>query len=66
MGWVINATPQPLYLREGNPASILQKAGWAPAPVWRGAETLTPTGIRSADRTARSESLSDYAIPAHN
>jgi hypothetical protein len=24
--------------------------GWAPGPVWKGAENLTPTGIRSPDR----------------
>ena len=32
--------------------------GWgAPGPVWKGAENLAPTAIRSPDRTARSESL---------
>jgi hypothetical protein len=31
--------------------------GWAPGPVWTGAENLVPTGIRSPDRPARSESL---------
>ena len=30
---------------------------WAPGPVWAGAENLAPTGIRSPDRPARSESL---------
>jgi hypothetical protein len=29
----------------------------APGPVWTGAENLAPTGIRSPDRPARSESL---------
>jgi len=24
---------------------IVQEAGWAPEPVWIGAENLTPTGI---------------------
>jgi hypothetical protein len=36
---------------------IVQEAGGAPGPVWTGAENLAPTGIRSADRPARSESL---------
>jgi len=31
--------------------------GWSPGPVWTGAENLVPTGIRSPDRPARSESL---------
>ena len=30
---------------------------WASGPVWTGAENLAPTGIRSPDRAARSESL---------
>jgi hypothetical protein len=37
---------------------IVQEAGWASGPVWTGAENLAPTGIRSPDRPARSESLS--------
>jgi len=28
-----------------------------PGPVWTGAENLTPTGIRSSDRPACSETL---------
>jgi hypothetical protein len=50
-------------LRPGrfNPAkdsvAIVQEAEWAPGPVWTGAENLAPTGIRSPDRPARSESL---------
>ena len=36
---------------------IVQEAGWAPGPVWTGAENLAPTGFRSPDRPARSESL---------
>jgi hypothetical protein len=36
---------------------IVQEAGWAPGPVWTDAENLSPTGIRSPDPPARSESL---------
>jgi len=32
-----------------DPVPILQEAGWAPGPVWTGAENLDPTGIRSPD-----------------
>jgi hypothetical protein len=35
----------------------VKEAGWAPRPVWTGAENLAPTGFRSPDRPARSESL---------
>ena len=35
----------------------VQGAGWAPGPVWAGAENFTPAGIRSIDRIAHSELL---------
>jgi hypothetical protein len=41
----------------------LQEAGWAPGPVWAGAENLASTGIRSPDRPARSESLYRLSYP---
>ena len=40
-----------------DPVSIVQEAVWAQGPVWMGAENFAPTGIRSPDRPARSESL---------
>ena len=36
---------------------------WAPEPVCTGAENLSPTGIRSPDRPARSESLYGLSYP---
>jgi hypothetical protein len=36
---------------------IVQEAGLALEPVWRGTENLAPTGIQSPDLPARSESL---------
>ena len=30
-----------------DPVPIVQGAGWAPGPVWTGAENIVPTGIRS-------------------
>jgi len=55
MEGVVNATPQPLYPRERDPLPIVQEAGWDPWPVWTGAEYLASTGIRSPDRSVRSE-----------
>jgi hypothetical protein len=55
-GWVVNATPWPLY-HERDPVPIVQKAGCAPGPVWVSAKNLAPTRIRSPDCPARSESL---------
>ena len=40
-----------------DPVPIVQEAGWAPGPVWTGAENLVSTGIRSPDRPARRQSL---------
>jgi len=51
---------------EKDPVPIVQEAGWAPGPVWTGAENLAPTGIRSPDRTAHSQSLYRLSYPAHN
>ena len=49
--------PGPLFTLGKDPVSIVQEAGWAPGPVWTGAENLGPTRIRSPDRPARSQSL---------
>ena len=54
---MVNVTPRNLYYREIDPLSILQEAGWAPGPVWTGADNLAPAGIRSPDRPASSDSL---------
>jgi len=46
----------PLYRRLGGPQG----------PVWAGAENLAPpTGIRSPDRPARSQSLNRLRYPTH-
>ena len=37
--------------------------GWAPEPVWTGAENLAPTGILSPDRPVSSESLYRLSYP---
>ena len=52
-GWGVSVTPRPLFTPGKDPVSIVQEAGWAPGPVWMGAENLAPTGIRSPDRPAR-------------
>ena len=58
-------TRYPLYRRLGGPKGRCgQEAGWAPGPVWTGAENHTPTGIRSPDLPARSQSLYRLRYPA--
>ena len=56
-GCGVSVRPRPLFTPGKDPAPIVLEARWAPGPVWTGAENLTPTGIRSTDRPARSQSL---------
>jgi hypothetical protein len=44
---------------------IVPEAGWAPGPVWTGAENLAPTGIRSPEHPTHSQSLYRLSYPAH-
>jgi hypothetical protein len=54
-GW---SAPRPGRFTPGKDSvSTVQKAGWAPGPVWTCAKNLAPTGIRSPDRPACSQSL---------
>jgi hypothetical protein len=55
---VVSTTPR-LFTPGKEPVPMVQEAGWAPGPVWTCAKYLTPTGIRSPDRPARSS----VAIP---
>ena len=43
--WGVSVTPRLLFAPGKDPVPIVQEAGWASAPVWRGAENLAP--IRS-------------------
>jgi hypothetical protein len=62
MVWVVNTTPWPLYPRERRGTHFI--GGWVgPRPVSTGVENLPPTGIRSPDRPARSESLYRLSSP---
>ena len=57
MGVMFKAKPLPFYPREKYKLPIVLEATWTLGPVLRVAENLTPTGVRSPDRPARSESL---------
>jgi hypothetical protein len=57
--WEVSVTPRPHFTHGKDPVPIVQEAGWAPGPVWTGAENLASTGIRFPDRPARSS----VAIP---
>jgi hypothetical protein len=63
-GWVVNATPRLLYLREGNPAPIVQEPGWAPGPAWTSVQILVPTGFDPRTTQPVANRCTYYAIPA--
>jgi len=58
-GWVVSSTPRLHFTPGKDPVTIAQEAGWAPGPVWTGAENFAPTGIRSRTFQPRSS----VAIP---
>ena len=51
------------FTPRNDPVPIVQEAGWAPGPVWTGAENLAPTGIRSLDCPARSSVTIPTELP---
>jgi len=64
------STPRPGRFTPGrDPVPIVQKAGWAPGPVWMGAENLVPTGfdprtVQPVGITTLTE-LSRAILPSH-
>ena len=44
-GCMVSDTPRPPLPPGKDPVPILQEAGWAPEPVWIGAENLASTGF---------------------
>jgi len=63
-GLGVSVTPWPLFTPWKDPVPIVQEAGWAPGPVWTGAENLSSTGILSLDRPARGQSQYRLGYPA--
>ena len=53
----VSVAPRPFFTPWKDPVPIVQEAGWAPGPVWTGAENFAPTGIRSPYRSASSQAL---------
>ena len=64
-GWGVSVTPRLLFTPRKDTVTNVQEAGWAPGPVWTGAENLAPTGIRPPDHPAHGQSLYRLCYPAH-
>ena len=64
--WGDRVTPRPIFTPRKDPVPIVQEAGWAPGPVLTGAENLAPTGMRTPDRPARSQSIYRLSYRAHS
>ena len=58
------ARPGRTLLPGKEPVPVLQEAGWAPAPVWKGGKSR-PHRDSIPDRPARSQSLYRLSYPAH-
>ena len=44
-GWGVSVNPRSIFTPGKDPVPITQEAGWAPGPVWTGAENLIPPGF---------------------
>jgi len=55
-GWVVSSTPRPHFTPGKDPVPILQDAGWAPGPVWKGGKSR-PHRDSIPDRPVHSQSL---------
>jgi len=63
-GWVVSSAPRPHFIPEKDLVPIVQKAGWAPGPVWRGGKSR-PQRDSIPNRPARSQSLYRLSYRAH-
>jgi hypothetical protein len=65
MGWVVNATPRPLYPRERDPVPIVQEVGWVTGPVWTVRKNSTSPGFDPRNVQPVASSYTDWDTPAH-
>ena len=63
-GWVVSKTLRPYFTPGKDPVPILQKAGWAPGPVWTGVKSR-PHRDSIPDRPARSQWLYRLSYTVH-
>ena len=59
---MVSITPRPPLPPGKDPVPIVQEAGWAPEPVWIGAENLAPTGFDPRTFQPVASRYTDYAL----
>jgi len=62
--WGVYVTPRPLFTPGKNPVPLVQKAGWAPAPVCTGAEASPSPGFDPRTVQPVASRYTDWAILA--
>ena len=67
-GWVVSGTPRPHFTPGKDQVLILQEAGWAPGPVWRGGKSRPhrdsiPESSQSLYRLSYPAHVIEYRIP---
>ena len=62
---MVSSTPRPYFTPGKEPVPILQKAGWAPGPVWT-VRKSRPHRDSIPDRPARSQSLHRLSYPVNH
>jgi hypothetical protein len=62
-GCVVSITPRLPFTPGKEPEPIVQEAGWAPEPVWIGAENLAPPGFDPRTFQPVASRYTAYAIP---
>jgi len=61
----VRVTPRPFFAPGKDPVPVVQEAGWAPGPVWTGAENLAPPGFDLRTVQPVASRYTDCATPAH-
>jgi len=64
-GWGVSVTPRPLFTPGKDMVPIVQEAGWAPGPIWTGAENLARPGFDPWTVHPIASRYTDWAITAH-
>jgi hypothetical protein len=60
-GWGVSVTPRPFFTPGKDPVAIAQEVGWAPGPVWTGAENSPPLGFDSRTTQPVASHYTDWA-----